>query len=316
MAAMSGNLYMRKATLLLVQGDKALDLSEMHFRFKTVQEDAESPGNCEIRIWNLSEKTIKAIRGEYSRVVLQAGYEEAPFGVIFDGTIKQYRIGREPDGVNTYLDILAADGDEAYNFAYCSRTLARGSSPGDRIAAAVAAMSSKGVTGGDVLIPSTGGILPRGKVLFGMAKAIIRSEVQTLQSSWSIQNGRVQVIPLSGYLPGEAVVLNSLSGLIGRPEQTIDGVRARCLINPRIRIGGLIKIDNKSINQIVQANPDAAPLAYNQYAGLQQLATVTEDGIYRVYVAEHQGDTRGQEWYTDLICLTVDPVTQKVKAYG
>lgn len=46
---------------------------------------------------------------------------------------------------------------------------------------------------------------------------------------------------------------------------------------------GLIKIDNKSINQTIQQNQDAAPLAYNQYAGLQQLATVTDDGIYRVY---------------------------------
>lgn len=316
MAAMSGNLYGRKASLLLVQGDKALDLSEMHFRFKSSQEDAESPGNCEIRIWNLSEPTIKAIRGEYARVVLQAGYDEAPFGVIFDGTIKQYRIGREPDAVNTYLDILAADGDLAYNFAFCSRTLAAGSSSRDRTLAAIATMEGKGVLSGEVLLPSTGGILPRGKVLFGMAKAVIRSEAQSMQSTWSIQNGRVNVIPLSGFLPGEAVVLNSLSGLIGRPEQTIDGLRVRCLINPRIRVGGLVQIDNKSINQILQQNPEAAPVVYNQYAGLQQLATVTADGIYRVYVVENTGDTRGQEWYSDLVCLTVDPVTQTVKAYG
>jgi len=314
MAAMSGKLYDRRASLMVVQGEKALDLSDMRFRFSVKQEDAESPGNAEIRVWNLSESTVKSIRGEYSRVVLQAGYQEAPFGVIFDGTIKQYRIGRE--GTDSYLDILAADGDEAYNFAFCSRTLAAGSSAGDRIAAAIQTMSTAGVTGGDVLIPSTGGILPRGKVLFGMAKAIIRSEMPALQTTWSIQNGKVNVIPLTGYLPGEAVVLNSLSGLIGRPEQTIDGLKVRCLINPRIRIGGLIKVDNKSINQTVQQNPDAAPLAYNQYAGLQQLASVTADGIYRVYVAEYTGDTRGQEWYVDLTCLTVDPVTQTVKAYG
>jgi len=112
MAEMSGKLFGRKASMLLVQGDKALDLSDMHFRFKTVQEDAEAPGNCEIRVWNLSEATIKTIRGEYTKVILQAGYDEAPFGVIFTGTIKQYRIGREPDAVNNYLDILAADGDD------------------------------------------------------------------------------------------------------------------------------------------------------------------------------------------------------------
>lgn len=44
--------------------------------------------------------------------------------MIFDGTIKQYRRAQKPVRMNTYLDILAADDDEAYNFAYCSRTLA------------------------------------------------------------------------------------------------------------------------------------------------------------------------------------------------
>lgn len=317
MSAVPNTQFIRKASLLLVEGDKALDLSQMHFRFQTAQEDAESPSNCAIRVFNLSEDTVKKIRGEYSRVVLQAGYENnAAFGMIFDGTIKQFRIGKDVDGINNYLDILAADGDIAYNFATVNAAIAAGSSAGERIALAVAAMTAKGVKGGTMIIPSTGGVLPRGKVLFGMAKAVIRSEVATIGSTWSIQNGEVQILPLTGYAPGEAVVLTALTGLIGRPEQTADGVRCRALMNPKIVVGGLIKIDNKSVNQTIQQNPDSAPVPFNQWTGIQQLATITADGIYRVYVAEYVGDTRGQEWYVDIIGLTVNPVTQQVKAYG
>jgi len=197
-----------------------------------------------------------------------------------------------------------------------NKSLAAGTDAGERIAELVKAMTKDGVKPGKMIIPSTGGVLPRGKVLFGMAKSILRAEVQNIGATWSIQGGYVNVIPLTGYLPGEAVTLNRFSGLIGRPEQTADGIRARCLLNPKITIGGLVIINNSSINQTLQQNPAAAPVPYNQWAGIQQLATVTTDGIYRVYVAEHTGDTRANEYYTDLVCLTVDPVTEQVKAYG
>jgi hypothetical protein len=164
-------------------------------------------------------------------------------------------------------------------------------------------------------MPQTGGILPRGKVLFGLARANLRAEVQNVGATWSIQNGQVNVTPLDGYLPGEAIVLTSQTGLIGRAEQTQDGVRARCLINPRIAPGTLVKIDNKSINETFQQADFTIPgaqLPYNRYAGLQQFADVSADGLYRVYVAEVKGDTRGAPWWMDLILLAVDPVTLKV----
>ena len=287
----------------------------MHFTFETVQEDEESPSNCAIRVFNLSPATEDTIRNEYSRVVLQAGYEKSAFGLIFDGTIVQFRKGRSSP-TTTYLDILISDGDIAYNYAMCAKNAAAGSTRKERLDMTMAAMNSKGVSAGQLLIDSTGGVLPRGKVLFGLARGIIRSEVQSIGATWSIQNGKINVIPLSGYLPTEAVILNAATGLIGRAEQTSDGIKARCLLNPKIIVGGLVKIDNASINQTLQKNPDGPALAYNQYAGLQQFATVTADGLYRVYVSEHKGDTRGQDWYTDITCLTVNPVTQKVKPYG
>jgi hypothetical protein len=310
--------YLRKCSLLLVAGEKALDLSEMHIRFETKQEDEESPNNARIRVYNLSRETVSAIQGEYSRVVLQAGYESSSFGVIFDGSIKQFRVGRE-DNKNTYLDILACDGDLAYNFATVNKSLAAGSTPQQRVAALIDAMKEKGLAKGEVIIPGTGGTLPRGKVLFGLARAGLRAQVQNFGATWSIQNGKINIVPLDEYLPGEAVVLTARTGLIGRPEQTQQGVYARCLINPRINVGGLVKIDNASINQTIQQKDFVFPgiqLPYNQRAGVQMLADISTDGIYRVYVAEFTGDTRGLPWWQDLVLLAVDPSTNKVKPYG
>lgn len=310
-----GSQYMRKASLLLVQGEKALDLSDLHFTFQTSQEDEESPANCAIRVFNLNPLTEDSVRREYSTVVLQAGYENAAFGLIFKGTIVQFRKGRI-DQKTTYLDILINDGDEAYNFAMCRANAAAGTTREERLRMAMAPMNSKGVSAGQLVIDSTGGILPRGKVLFGLSRGIIRSEVQTIGATWSIQNGKINIIPLDGYLPGEAVELNASTGLIGRPEQTQDGIKAKCLLNPKLIVGGLVKINNASINQIIQKDADGPQLAYNQYAGLQMNATVTTDGIYRCFVVEHKGDTRGQDWYSEIVCLTVNLDTRKVKPYG
>ena len=319
---MSDLQYLRKATLVISSGGTtgnnisaytavdALDLSEFHFTFSTKQQDVESPNNCSIRVYNLSRDTVETIlKREYAKVTVQAGYQSA-FGVIFTGNIKQYRIGRE-NATTTYLDILAADGDEAYNYAVVKQTLAAASTPADRLNAAIAAMNPNGVTAGTIA-PATGGVLPRGKVLFGMARAIMRQETQNMGMTWNINNGKVNVVPLTGYRPGEAVRLSSLTGLIGIPEQSENGLQVRCLLNPRIAVGGLVQIDNKSVNQTVQQSPSAAPIAYNSYVGIQLLARVTNDGLYRVYVAEHQGDTRGQLWYTDLVCLALDPSTNTV----
>lgn len=312
----------RKATLLVVRPEQVddnpgstIDLSQTHFRFRTAQQDVESPNNCSIRIFNLSKDTVELItKKEYTRVILQAGYEGAGAGSIFDGTIKWFRIGRE-NATDTYLDILAADGDMAYNFATVNVTLAAGSNPKQRIDAILGEMYKKGLTPGDLMQP-TGGVLPRGKVLFGMARALLRQEAQQQGATWNIDGGQVHMTPLTGYRPGDAVVLSALTGLVGLPEQTNEGLRAKCLLNPRITVGGLVQIDNKSVNQLMKQNPDAAPIAYNQYTGLQLLASVTSDGLYRVFVAEHEGDTRGPMWHTHLTCLAVNPATKTVKAYG
>jgi hypothetical protein len=47
------------------------------------------------------------------------------------------------------------------------------------------------------------------------------------------------------------------------------------------------------------------------------LPRVTDDGFYRTIVAEHSGDTRGNDFYTDLTCIALDDgVTPGLVAKG
>jgi hypothetical protein len=311
---MKDQQYLRKVSLFLVENEKALDLSELRITFKTSSMDEQSPNSAVIRVYNLSADTLRKIPGEFHRVVLQAGYADN-FGVIFDGDIKQYRIGRE-NGTDTYLDILAGDGDFGYAYSTINTSLAAGARGKDVLAAAVGAMAPFGITMGKNGLPEEfGGTFPRGKVMYGMNRAVIRLMTKGQDARWSIQNGQINITPLDGYLPGQIVDLNGQTGLIGRPEQTIDGVMAKCLINPKIQIGGLVRIDNKAVNQTVNPNRgEKFILPHDQWASAGLLyANVTADGLYRVYVIEYEGDTRGQPWYSNLTLLAINESTGKTQ---
>lgn len=280
-----------------------LDLSEFRFRFEIRQQDDKTPNTAVIRVFNVSDKTATQIKNEFTRVTIQAGYKHTSVGIIFDGSIVQTRSGRERN-VDSYLDILAAQGDIPFISAIANQTIA-GPASADQISQAIGkTLEPYGYKMGDTS-GLVGGTLPRGKVLFGLALNYFNQVTETRQYTWTFHDGKVIPIPLKGYLPGDVVVLNSQSGLIGQPEATQQGIQVVCLINPKIHVGLRVQIDNKSINQTNNRNVAFSPNYINPFDGA--FASVTDDGIYRVIVMDIEGDTRGQPWYQKITCLALDP---------
>lgn len=307
----------RKVGLFLMKNlsttaDTLLDLSQFHIRFNVQNADVESPNNATIRVYNLSKETLFKISrsGEYSGVVLNAGYEGGNYGVIFRGSIKQFKIGRE-NATDSYLDIYAADGDIAYNQGIANTSLVAGATNIDIVKAAVGAMPGAGVDFGSLSITKQNVPSIRGVVLMGMARARLRDVVTHLDAGWSIDNGKVIITDNMGYRDGVAIEINVGTGLIGTPEQTDGGIKIKCLLNSKIRIGGRVKLNNSEITQLLQQNPDAAPVAYNQWAGFQFVASLSPDGMYRAFAVEHEGDNRGSAWYSNLTCLSVNESAPK-----
>lgn len=289
------NLQWLRACSLVVAGagGQGLQLGDLRVTFQTRKGDVETPNSAEIRIYNLAPATASRMKREFTRVVLQAGYQNN-LGIIFDGNIRQRRQGRE-NGTDTWLELIAADGDQAYNWAVVNTTLAAGSTPADRVQVCQQAFEAKGVGAG--YRPELGNTtLPRGKVMYGMARKFMRETADTTGCSWSIQDGTMIMVPYTAYLPGEAVVLTHETGLVGTPEQTNEGIKVRCLLNPRLRINGRIKLNNTSIQA---AKTDLKMSA-------QRPPKMDTDGFYRIIKCEFCGDTRGNDWYADMVCIGLD----------
>jgi hypothetical protein len=307
--------YLKKISLVVANNAGAgIDLSNLRIKFEVTKGDVQTPNATQITVYNLSEDTVSRVQKEFTQVILQAGYE-SNFGVIFKGTIKQVTVGKE-NGTDTYITIAAGDGDIAYNSAVINTTLAAGSSLNDQLAAALSPLYASDITQG--YIADLGGQkLPRGKVMYGASRDHLRQITQYSKSSWSIQDGKAQVLTNTEVLPGSAFVLNSLTGLIGAPTITTDGLKGRCLLNPQLKIGSAVQIAEKDI-QTAQTDTGTTGDEGTLNATLPA-TSIAADGFYRVLTTTYIGDTRGNDWYTDFTALQIDstqPSSQQVQNNG
>lgn len=286
----------------LAPGGTGIDFSDFHIKFSVKRSCGMSPNMADIRVYNVAPDTISRIGPgqEFYNVVLQAGYQ-GNYGVIFTGNIKQIIAGRE-SATDTFIDLVCGDGDLAYNFSVVNTTIGGngvGATQAQQLTAAATPMAANGVTPGFMgTTPSAQ--LPRGKVMFGSSKDYMRQIADTTNQVWSIQDSKLTFIPVTSYLPGEVVVLNSKNGMIGTPQQTNVGINVKCLLNPSIKVGGRYQLNNASVAlfKIDLANPNSA-------ANIP--APIGQDGIYFVTILEYAGDNRGTDWYCNITSLTTIP---------
>jgi hypothetical protein len=305
----SSQQFLRACTLLVSNSSgQAFDLSDLRIKFSVKRSGVMTPNVADIKVYNVSPQVISQIQNvenPFQFVTLQAGYQ-GNFGVIFNGQIKQFISNGRESATDTFIEMIAGDGDQAYNFAIVNTTLKAGSSPGNHLSAALGALSNNGVGQAYIgALPQNQ--LPRGKTMYGSARQHIKRIADTNGFVWSIQDQKVVFIKQSTYLPGTAVVLSSKTGMIGTPQQTVPGVDCKCLLNPQIKIHGRVQIDNKSVAQfkLDQFNPGSAantPVPLNA------------DGFYYVNAANHSGDTRGTDWYTSLSLLSIDVAVNTLDA--
>lgn len=285
--------YMRKYRVLIVPkaGGKGLDVSSLRCSFYVEKAVSETPNYSQMAIYNLSRDTISSIKAG-DTVILEAGYENGNYGMIFTGQVVQPHTVHE-GGTDLVLTLICQDGDEFLNSSFTATTVGSGSTHSD----IVAVCTKKGGTAiqtGLLTASLANKVLPRGKTLFGKSSKYLSKVAAAAQSQFYIEDGIVNIVAASDYSANKAVELNPMTGLIGTPSQTDDGVSAQCLINPSIKLNTLVYI-NASLVTAKKASTAAE----------NPIASLNTDGIYRIVKLIYEGDTRGDVWY-----CTFDAITQ------
>ncbi|TNC10415.1 hypothetical protein FF100_22345 [Methylobacterium terricola] len=218
--------YLCSATLSFEKGGDTItidakDQRALRFKFDIRHGEAMTPNSARITVYNLSQASEAKFQIELGKVSLSAGYEGNE-GLIFKGEIIQTITGKE-SLVDSFVFTLASDAGTALNYGVVNKALASGHTYKDQVMECFKAFQEHGVTLGHIADLGAKRFI-RGAVLTGMAADRLRSIAFATQCTPSIQNGVFQMVKNTGTLPGDAIVLNSRTGMVGRPQQTIGGI--------------------------------------------------------------------------------------------
>ena len=255
-------LYLRGATLTV--GEKKI-ITRLSFTVeKTIV--GKVANKCKVAAYNLSANT-KAYIEKYSGLMrLEAGYQDK-LSILFLGDIKKVEHKRESADILTTIE--SGDGEKKITSAHVELSLAPGASVSQVVNAAVKAMGlAAGVIKG---VPNTK--YSNGFAYSGNVRDLLNLMAAKSDLDWSVQNNTLQIFPKDQDTGETAVLLNERTGLIGVPNKTEEGFKAKSLLNPEIMPGRMVKIEAKSL---------------------------TGQSQFKVDTVKHTGDTQEGEWYTEL----------------
>lgn len=243
---------------------------------------AKEPNTCDLRLYNLSDGSRKAIEqsgqalpgaatapGTTSKVVpvqIVAGYVGATTTLFLGEMRTGQTVTDGPDGVT---ELTTGDGDQAAILARSTASFAKG---GNAYNVSLQLLKDMGIGNGNL---ATVAEVLKGSPLFNQGVVLKGNSLQHLIDiarscalEVSIQNGVAQWTPLGQPLQGEATLLSSDTGLIGSPTVDTKGVLSfECLMLPGIKPGAPVQMQAKYLQ-----------------------------GLYRIVSVETEGSSFGNDW--------------------
>lgn len=300
---MSSYLWQRKWRIIVTDenDEKALDVSEMHCHFEVRKRRAQGGNTAVVRIYNLANDTEQQLIKEGDRVIIEAGYEGTlgavqakgetaqQYGKIFDGKII-YPARSKDSNTDFALTLSCIDGNDQQLLNYISMAVNKGMN--QRQALEAACSNAKIPIQIDHLTDKLRQqVLPRGKIYFGRPVDYVEDICRGNAATWFFEQDRLNVYTLLDIADDEALEIDPATGSVGIPQQTVSGLNFRLLLNPSIKLMTKIKLARSEINE-------------QALMPKQKQARLDDEWIYQATEVTHIGDTRGNEWYTDVVGIS------------
>ena len=301
-------VYQKDRVYSLVVGneDGAVEIKDLQIRFSVTKtsDNTDSKNKARVEIYNLTPERRKALEEDYVRVSLKVGYYETELVELFSGEvinvsssktdIKRFNTKRQNTDLITVLDI-----DELYtdlNNRTVSSLVPAGKTVRDVILEIVKDIPS--VTRHEMNGQAIQINLPDGYPLIGTPRQSLDKLAKDYGLEWQIDNGVLYVADYDGTFSDNkdsVPKLGQMSGLIERPEfLNPDAKRLRKKDGDKKTKNKNVK--KKTIRFKILLNPSiiAGSIVYLDFEDLS--------GYYKVSEVKHEGDYRGQLWYSTLYC--------------
>lgn len=277
-------LFDRTAELTITGSGEAVTIRDLRFRFIARKNRSDTPNTMNVQVFNPAPSTRLNASDSSATMELSAGYAGENI-LVSRAEIDLAIVDRDPPDI--VLDIEGQEALRTLRETTLSISHAGGSSVQTVLDEIVARL------GIDVrpIEADLSAALRGGFAHVGKANRALDDLMRRVGGAWSVQNGQLLILGPEGKVKeGDAFVLSPQSGLIGSPyaveEQTSSekqstepriGYRVTSLLNAEIEPGDVIKVEAADV-----------------------------EGFFIVDEIEHSGDTRGQEWYSNIVCYEDD----------
>src|SRR4029077_12640366 len=225
-------------------------------------------------ITNLADETRKMIETKPLTVIIEAGYD-GNLRHVFTGDLRYGWTERNGGDLETHLELAA--GDQAYRYAFVSRSYKKGTSIATVIKECADAF---GVILDPAVLasPELQQQFASGTVLHGPVREELSRLLAPFGYGWSMQDGKLQVLKDQAALATQARGISEDNGMIESPKYSVPEktnkptkLVAKCACYPELIPGARIKVQSRDVN-----------------------------GIFRMEKVTHDCDTQGDDHVTEV----------------
>lgn len=237
---------------------KGWEINDLNVSFdvtKTSDSAASQSSHATIRVWNLSKDKQVVLEKGKAQVILKVGYQ--PTGLVFLFSGESVNVQTRKEGPDVVTEFKVTPSFTELSTTRISQTIPAGKTVKDVIDAVVKQVPNikKTTAQGEYLSK----VLPDGYSMLGSPYSILNELSKTYKIEWTIDANTLYVSDVGKsweLKPDKAYVINQGTGLIGRPYSSTDevaqntsskGITFQCLLNPRIKAGGLIKLEYEGL---------------------------------------------------------------------
>jgi hypothetical protein len=265
------------ATSFVEKLENGLEIDNLRVVFEVERSLGKDPNTCDVRIYNLAERTRAVFRQLPLTVKLDVGYDKIERNL----ALGSVRFADSTFTRNQWeTKLLLKDGGRAFAHARAAKSYKDGT-PLRRVLTDLAA--TMGLTLPKALAEDRrlDDRLPYGEVLDGWSRDEMTRLMAPLGYTWSIQNGQLQALADEQVRPDATRTIGEVDGqveggLIGTPEYGAPNKKTgqrtlsfQCLLYPELIPGCVVQMESRSVK-----------------------------GRHKLVKVRHEGDTHGRPWYT------------------
>lgn len=252
--------------------EESVLIKNLRVAFEITKTITKEPNPAKIVIYNLNESHRNLITQKiYNFAELFIGYATGDLRLVFCGDIQE--VTTSINNCDIITNLKCGDGYTAYSEKTIVKTFNAGQKDSDFWNEALISFE---LESGAVEMPNDRS-LPRAKVFMCDTKDALDKIASNNNADWSIQDNQLILIPKTSALKNdEGFIISRETGMVGSPQKSNKGLEVKCLCNPHLKIGGLVRVESK----------------IKEY-----------NGDYKITSLTHSGDLMGGDWVSRIVCI-------------